>query len=322
MIKISDVKAIRFSVAFNDNGCVNWDSDEQKSTLVSCGLTKGTTYNNAMFAKKEFCYDENGEIGFKYKVSSECLRHNIFRKSMPFVTPYENSNKEFLSKMHAHPDYIIRGYMVTRGEKTTALKRKSPFTISDAVESTDNLHKFADFDFHINAGDKGEKNDDKGNTSIYKLENVGSMEYIAECNLDVEELSFISCDPKYDRQAFDNELKGKSENPYIIALSNTMVNFTPEIKRYSLDNDILQMTEEKDQRGEVGILLNKESVDMLIHRLFNLIKDVNIYKRNALFEFKEFVSIKAITENGIIDINPDEIEDCIFEYSEAYKEVH
>ena len=101
-----------------------------------------------------------------------------------------------------------------------------------------------------------------------------------------------------------------------------MVNFTPEIKRYSLDNDILQMTEEKDQRGEVGILLNKESVDMLIHRLFNLIKDVNIYKRNALFEFKEFVSIKAITENGIIDINPDEIEDCIFEYSEAYKEVH
>lgn len=311
MMKISNVKAIRFSVAFNGNGCVNWDSVDQKETLQNCSLIEGTAYNNEMYAKKEFCYDKNGEIGFKYKVSSECLRHTIFRKSIPFTPLYENSN----DKMRAHPDYIIRGYMVTRGKGITALKRKSPFTITDAVESTDNLHKFADLDLHSNAGDKD-------NTSLYFLENVGSMEYIAECNLDVEELSFISCDPKYDRQAFDNESKGKSENPYIIALSNTMVNFTPEIKRYSLDNDIFQMTEEKDQRGEVGILLNKESVDMLIHRLFNLIKDVNIYKRNALFEFKEFISIKVITENGIININPEDIEDCIFEYSEAYKEVH
>lgn len=322
MKKISNVKAIRFSVAFNGNGCVNWDSSEQKSTLVSCDLTKGNTYDNAMFAKKEFSYDENGEIGFKYKVSSECLRHNIFRKSMPFVVPYNNTTKDLLPKLHAQSDYIIRGYMATRGEKATAIKRKSPFTISDAVENTDTLRKFADFDFHSNAGDKGEKNDDKGNTSLYKLENVGSMEYIAECNLDVEELSFISCDPRYDRQAFDNEEKGKNENIYLKALSESMVNFTPEVKRYSLDNDIFQITDEKNQRGEEGILLNKESVDMLIHRLFNLIKDVNIYKRNAMFEFKEFISIKVVTEDGIVDIGTEELENCVFEYAEAYKQVH
>lgn len=316
MKKISNVKAIRFSVAFNGNGCVNWDSKEQKSTLENYSLIEGTGYNNEMYAKKEFCYDKNGEIGFKYKVSSACLRHYIFRKSMPSgPVPYDNANEELYFKMIAHPDYIIRGQMATRGQEITALKRKSPFTITDAVESTNNLHKFVDLDYHSNAGYKG-------NTSVYRLENVGSMEYIAECNLDVEELSFISCDPKYDRQAFDNESKGKSENPYIIALSNAMINFTPEIKRYSLDNDIFQITGGKDQRGEVGILLNKESVDMLIHRLFNLIKDLKIYKRDALFEFKEFISIKAITENGIININPEDIEDCIFEYSEAYKEVH
>lgn len=345
MKKISNVRAIRFSVAFNGNGCVNWDSSEQKSTLEDFSLFGGSIYKNLMFAKKEFSYDENGEAGFKYKVSSECLRHNIFRKSMPFVVPYDNTTKDLLPKMHAQPDYIIRGYMATRKGSTT-IKRKSPFTISDAVENTEILRKFADFDFHSNAGskgekeeeesntdlyniendssvgDKGEKKEEKSNTSLYKLENVGSMEYIAECNLDVEELSFISCDPRYDRQAFDNEEKGKNENIYLKALSESMVNFTPEVKRYSLDNDIFQITDEKNQRGEEGVLLNKESVDMLIHRLFNLIKDVNIYKRNAMFEFKEFVSIKVVTENGIVDIKSEDLEDCVFEYAEAYKQVH
>lgn len=322
MKTISNVKAIRFQVLFNGDGCVNYDAGEQKSTLSRFDLYAKSAYNNQMFAKKEFGYDINGEMGFKYKVSSECLRHNIFRKSMPFVTSLANTNPELLAKLHSQPDYILRGYMATRGEDKTALKRKSPLTITDAVEYSDYWRKFADFDFHSNAGDKGEKNDEKGNTSIYKIENVGKLMYIADANLDVEELQFISCDPIYDRQAFDNEIKGKKENPYLEGLAKSMVDFTPEVKEYALDNDTLQMANEKDQRGEFGVRLNQESVNMLIHRMFDLVRDVNIYKRNAMFEFSKFISVKIVTTDGVVEIHPDEIDDLYFEYAEAYKPIH
>lgn len=340
---INEVKAIRFQVAFNGNGCVNYDSISQLGTLKETGIysedeeeikRKKKKGKNKMLAKKEFGYDENKETGFKYKVSSECLRHTMFRKTMPCVNALPNTDRNLVDRMHAQPDYILRGYMTTFGKKETAIRRKSPFTITDAVECNSTYRKFVDFDFHSNAGEKDNQknglcdNENDGNdnnenetnsTSLYHIENVGKLVYVADANLDVEELQFISCDQKYDRQAFDNERYGRNENPYLLELAKTMLNFTPEVKQYVLDNDIAQIDEDMYKIGEYGVLLNKESVNMLIHRMFNLIKNLNIYKRNALFEFAKFMSIKVVTTDGIVEIRPDEIDDIYFEYAEAYK---
>ena len=77
------IKALGFEVEFKGNGCVNWDSNEQKFMLLANGLIGGKIDDNVKFAKKSFVKTEDG-IGFLYKVSNDAIRHNMWEKEMPF----------------------------------------------------------------------------------------------------------------------------------------------------------------------------------------------------------------------------------------------
>lgn len=70
MEKFENVQAIKFDVTFNGQGCVNFDSGEQKSFLYNNSLLP-SKYNNVKYAKKLFIMNDDGSVGFKYKVSSE-----------------------------------------------------------------------------------------------------------------------------------------------------------------------------------------------------------------------------------------------------------
>lgn len=317
MKKISNVTALQFSVIFNGNGCVNFDDSDQKYITNKLGFSH-VNNDNVMYAKKQFI-NENGVNKFKYKVSSECLRHAIFERTMPAQNPSIVSIPTILYNAIAMPDFILRGYTFTQRDKN-GLKKKSPLTITDAVEVGEGRTDCV-FDFHSTSSEKSTSKVEnaKSSTSIYNIENVGALQYEAKGFINVSELQFIPDDATYDRLALGGVVRGSAEEKiYLKAISQNMVNMeNPEIKYYFSEGAY-----HKDEWGEKGLLLNEESVDMLIKRLLKQIMDVNIQRRNAYLHTIS-LTVDVITSDGNrikIDLMNDNIDDYYFSYALRYKE--
>lgn len=320
MKRFNNVTSIKFNLNLDGSGCVNFDDKEQKWFLVANKLFGGesATNDNNCFSKKNFYKDEDGKVGFKHKVSSECLRHSIFESSMPYQNPTLQNIPEVMYAAIAHPDMILRGYTITRGKSENALRKKSVFSISDAEEIGPCRYSTS-FDFHSRSGKKG--TDNGSDTSIYKIENVGKLSYIAEGFINLSETQFISADLLYDRMAVDTN-GGLHEKIYLSELKNNMVNFEPSFKYYYMNNSLT-----KDEWAERGILLNEESVDMLVKRLLRNILNISVNRRGAYLRATS-LKLWVNTTDGdstLVDITLDNIDDFFFgchcKYNEADAEL-
>lgn len=325
MKKFNNVKSIQFNVKFKGNGCVNFDGGDQKWVLINRELYKGKLNDNNKFAKKTF-YDE----GFKYKVSSKCLRHSIFADTIPFENPSIVNVPTIIYNAIAMPDYILRGYTYTQREKN-GFKKKSPFTITDAIECGE-IRKECYFDFCANAMEKSkvEKEDSaesKNSTSIHLSENVGELIYESEGGIDLTELQFISDDMTYDRLALGGVTQNSVEEKiYLDAISRNMVNMKNPKMGYYYKNG----TYHQDEWGEKGLLLNKESVDMMVKRLLTSILNVNICRANAFFKTIDLeITVNSDEGNETFKVtlgktneseNIFNVNECTFEYKPFYLE--
>lgn len=288
----NDVKSIEFDVYFEGKGCVNYDGDEQKNTLINLGLLKGKNMyaKNKKFAKKVFeplesnpDNENSPKAKFKYKVSSDCLRHAMYKDEMEFMNPSISYIPSILFNAIAQPSMIERGYMFASSNST--IRKKSVFTITDAVEEGE-WHTVVDFDLHSRSGEKqdGTKQDDnnsedKGSLSLSFCENVGNHEYKASGFIDLTELQFISADPIYDRAAVIAD-GGEDEKAYLTALRN---NFGEGLKLsyYYMKNALTE-----DEWAEKGVLLGKEAVDKMTKDIIKRIYNINIYRRDATFNIE------------------------------------
>ena len=106
-----NVKSIEGKITFHGIGPINMDGAEQSYILTHTGLLKGKVNDNMVYHKKVFRMNEDGTYQFKHKVSANCIRHNMFRESMPFHNSQILSLPQVLFNAIATPDYIIRGYM-------------------------------------------------------------------------------------------------------------------------------------------------------------------------------------------------------------------
>ena len=327
MKTFNNVKSIQFNVKFKGNGCVNYDGKDQKWVLINCDLYKGNINDNVKFAKKAFYED-----GFKYKVSSHCLRHSIFADTIPFENSSIVNVPTIIYNAIAMPDYILRGYTYTQKEKN-GFKKKSPFTITDAIECG-RIRKNCIFDFCSNATekikvDKDDKSEAKSSTSIHFDENIGEIIYTAEGFLDLQELQFISDDITYDRLALGGLVQNSVEEKiFLDAISKNMINMeNPKMGYYYMENAY-----HKDEWGEKGLLLNKESVDMLTKRVFNSILNLNIYRASSYLKTIE-LEITVLTDEGLETFkltngktnekeNIININDCNFNYKLKYLEAN
>jgi hypothetical protein len=317
---LKNVKSIRFNVNFEGVGCVNFDETSQKWFLKAAGLLKGdaSTNDNNLFAKKVFFSEGEDEYGFKYKVSSECIRHAIFDDTMPYQNPTVANIPSTLYTAIAHPDMLTRGYVITRGKDgKDALRKKSIFAISDAVEVGSCRH-LMDFDFHTRSGNKkdGNAEADTKSTSIYRKENVGNLNYTSSGFINLLEAQFISADLLYDRMAVDVD-GGVCEEIYLSTLKRNLVNFDPKFRHYYKTNCIV-----KDEFSERGILLNEESVDMLVKRLLKNILNIHIERRGAYLNTMS-LTIWVNTNEGeseSFEVTLDNIDDFYFGYYPSYTE--
>lgn len=323
MKKFSNVKGIALDAHFRGVGCVNYDSKEQASFIrFNTNLYSGDAlkHNNVVLAKKQFYtagISENGKTmyTFKYKVSSDCLKSDIFKDTVPYQNPSIANLDCVLYNAIANPGMLTRGYMFTSQVGNT-LRKKSALTLTDAVEIGPERTSF-NLDIHSRSGQKKEKENenDPGDNSMFYRETVGELDYKADGGIDLEELQFVPADVMYDRMAVELD-GGEKQKIYFDALRRNLVNFEPEVKPYYIPNTYVE-----DNCPEQGVLLNKESVDFLVKRLLKRILSVNIVRRDAYFK-SSGLKVSIITDEGKFteNITLDNIDDFYFEYSQKYFE--
>jgi hypothetical protein len=193
------LKEILFRMKIKGQGIVNYDSDEQRYAISKTNLLRGMFHDengklvsneNIQLAKKVL-YDDGT---YKIKISSDCLRSEIFGKDIDVITPSIIACDNIFCSYLLSPVGIVRGYMFTEKNRDS-YKRKSPFRITDAIQTND-AKSFLEI---------CSKHGERSNNSMFYKENVGDIEYYAEGNIDICGLSFISADPIFDRLGMKSE---------------------------------------------------------------------------------------------------------------------
>lgn len=320
MKRFENVKSIGLKIRLEGMGCVNYDSNEIRFALAKCNFVHiAKDSSNYKFAKREFMTDSEGNPAFKYKVSSECLGRAMFEKEIPGENQAISSVPSVLYSAIANWAFISRGYMFTRNNKPT-IKKKGCVTICDAVEVGE-PRTHINLEIHSNKSSKvssGKEDDAKGSTSMFNQENVGKLTYESTGFIDLGELQFISDDPTYDRiclSLFD-------ECPEKKIFMNTLAQNFPSMEGKDFGYYYSEGSFSKDEWGERGVLLTKDAVNAITHKIIKSIIDLQIVRRHACLGTTSIV-LEVVTSNGKeeIEITKDFLlDDLYFAYMEKYIE--
>lgn len=334
MIKLENVKSLEAKITFRGKGVINADEGKSHSWFLYNKGLYATKNENIKFAKKSFVdeYDENEKewkTKFKYKVSSDCLRHAMFEREMAF---YNNALMDVPTAFYnsiATPALVARGYMFAKTNKNEtkgwSAKKKSIFTISSAIAEMNPADKVY-AEFCSKAGSKKSKDetdaDAKSDTSVHAVESVGEYEYVSSMFVDLCEAQFISMDNLFDRCAVPFERHGvEYKKVYFDALKrnfNTQEDF--EIKNYCLSTSVMG-----DEFAEEGVKLTKEMVNTLVHMILNRIVNLKIDRpsNGGYMEFSR-MTVRVNMDNGEFKEfevkNENDVKDIVFEYYDCYKE--
>lgn len=307
------VKHINFEATLKGNGIVNYDSGDQKylwNRESKAGNKNVFTSadNNNNYAKKVYFKNEDGDLDYKIKISSDALRNAIFKGDAIATNPSIQHHKTLLNSFIGSPLGLIRGYMFADNE---TLKRKSPLTITSAIQSNDAVSYM---EFHSRSGQKKANNDsDSKDTTLFNKEDIGNITYFSEGFIDVQELQFLSADPIFDRCNFnadDYELLKTF-------LSGNLPNFNSELGYYTLKTSAIDVS-------EYGIRLNNNNIVYLIKETLKRILSILIGKANA---YAKIDSLKIqLLDNPIdarntawVELNSyEDIDNLSFEIEESY----
>ncbi len=312
------VKNILLRLKIKGNGIVNYDGGDQKWIFGKTELNHmKTIHNNVTYGKRNFYRDVDGETVYKIKISSDCLKHAIFEKEIPFQSPNVSHDESVLYSFIGSPAYILRGGFFEFGKGGTAFKRKSPFLLNDAeqVLNSEGLEPISQLETFSRSGKKRTDNtiDDKADNTFFKKETVGQIEYFTEGNVDLEQLQFVSTDIIFDRLAFSDD----KFNLFSRFLKTRMEDFNSELGYYRMKNSINAIPER-------GFKFSDENILFLVKHLFTSILDMNIRRKSSSamtseFEYKlvytpsedtkydekGWVSVKDISDIDKINFKPE-----------------
>ena len=295
------IKNILFKVELSGFGIVNYDSNEQKEMASQVNLK--TKYNNNSFAKKNFYKnEETGELEYKIKISSDCLRNAIFGEDVVAQCGYLPNN--VIVSTIASPYSLLRGYL----NVDKNFKFKSPVTITDAEQTSNTKSVMETF------SRSGQKNEDVEMTdnTFFKKETVGDISYATKGYIDLELLQFVSATPFYDRMAFNPE----DFELYKTFLKTKLNNFDSKLGYYQKITSSINIP-------EYGFKFSEENVKELCKGFFKRLLSTKIKRKNSYANVSK-VKIKYVfnpltdtfdNPNGWIDINSENdidfsMEDC------------
>ena len=316
------VKNILLRIKLAGYGIVNYDGGDQKWVFGQTELNHmKTRHDNVTYAKKNFYENSEGETEYKIKISSDCLKHSIFEKEIPFQSPNISHEEAILYSFIGSPAYILRGGFHEFGKGSgVAFKRKAPFQINDAEQILDSegLKAISTLETFAKSGRKRTDNtiDDKSDNTFFKKETVGNIEYFTEGFIDLAQLQFVSTDIIFDRLAFSAD-KFKLFSRF---LSTRMENFNSELGYYGMKNSDVLIP-------EYGFKFSNDNVVFLVQHLFKSILDLKIGRKSASavteeFEYKlvyDTIEDTKYNENGWVSVkNASDIENINFEVEDFY----
>ena len=222
---MSEVKQLVFKATLKGCGGVNFDSlktarpmlekwYESRGDANALKQENGKRLNNIKCLKSDYVF-KDGKIERAIKISSQCLRHNIFADALSnYCLDIHCSDKlsvEFLTS----PAVLLRGTL--NADTTRPSKRKSPFTIVAAKASPEYVPYLNFTTNHASRVEKAKSSDSNNNergytynlpeTSIVTAETVGEIEYTTRGFLDIKELRFLSLDDRYLREYINSDNK-------------------------------------------------------------------------------------------------------------------
>lgn len=285
------IKNIEFKLELEGHGIVNYDGKEQKYLFGK--RENNPTYNqkvkhlstindNVAFGKKDFFLDENGNLDYRIKISSNCLRHEIFYKDIPCFSPNVLINEYTRLNYCASPAILLRGEMLAN-EKNTYI-RKSPITITHALSTTNEL-SYTDTCTRTMEKTIKKETDDKSDTSFYNRETVGNIKYEAEGVIDLSVLQFLSADDVASRRF----LNADEYNIFKSILQSRLPSYNSDLKYYQYKTSIVSLP-------ELGALLSNDDINVLVKYFFK--NTLGFYiKRNNSFAKCSGLKIRLIDDN-------------------------
>lgn len=268
------VKNVLFRTKIKGNGVVNFDSSDQRFMFNGTELhNMKTRHENTNYAKKKFS-KEDDKLTYKLSISSDCLRHDLFKEDALVQSPNIINNEHVLYSFIASPSSLLRGYLFADTNET--LKRKGALTITDATQTCNAVSYIETFSKSGKKLDFEDKVDGKSDNTFFKKEVVGDIEYSAIGNIDLMGLQFVSCDKVFDRFNFNPDLF----NTYKSFLKSKMPTFNGELAYYQIVGSTIEIP-------EYGVLLDNDNVIILVKELFKRLLSLNIQRRNSFARVAE-----------------------------------
>lgn len=314
MNKVKGIHSVDFKVQARGHGCVNfngnyslWSYDAEKY-VTNVKTPKLIGLSSMEDNKKISSKDIISNPSVKMFVSTNCLRHSIFKDGFPNHTS-ELTRKNVFNLL-SNPNGLIRGYAIT---DDVPLMRKSCLLLEKAV---DNKREFID-EILTTSGQRD-------NTSLFGQINAGETEYDFYGSINVEDLQFISTDNIFGRA---NALAEKDEVvklAEIVSASLTSLSLELELDNMPVAKyGFWQRKGRVIKEGEYGILLNQDAIHTLVQWTIDQIGNlyINQAKGNMIVE-KVFVDYNSGKHfrikrdvSSTTSIKPDDIQ-----YHEYYIE--
>ena len=264
-----NLTSIKIVAYFKGQGIVNFDSTDQKWMLNESAGASIVTHDNTKIGKAAYRVTEDGKIARTLKVSSQCIRQAIYHMTHnPNIMYSPALFNDYISSNPA----ILMGYMYAN-EKRGAAKRKSPLTVTDALEISGAIPTF---NTHSNSGDRND-------TSLYYVEEIGTTRFECSMFIDLSELKHIVLSDTFSR----NSVFPDGEEAFKTAL---------RAKQGEIQDGYYKMVGEDGTVPEYGVELSDDAVVKLVNDLLSHIKQLRIVRANGYLEFD---SMKFFSfENG------------------------
>ena len=269
------VKSILFKIKLDGDGVVNYDSNDQKTMYSNSNLFHKmksgdkNQFNNQLYAKKNYYLIDN-ELAYKLKISSNCLRQNIFREDVPIQASQIVNDPITLMSALASPGMLLRGYMLA--DAVNPYKRKGVLSITDAEQTCDAVSSIETF------SKSGMKNQDgaTSDNTFFKKETVGKIQYAAHGSIDLERLQFVSSDNVFDRLAFNPDMF----KLYSQLLKGHLSTFESELGYYQMINSVVRIP-------EIGYIMSDDNMVILVKSLFERLMKIGINKAGGSAQIVE-----------------------------------
>jgi len=297
--KITGVRSVDFKIIAKGHGVVNWNGP---TTLLGDG---GKTAENHTMPKLRGYTNLTGkekDTGYKYKkeatdidfqktplyISQNCVRHHLFREQA-FDVHFANEKGKDVKQLLSSITGLVRGYVVP----STQYKRTSPLLLEDFVDQLGNGN-FEQF------GQAGARD----SSSFFSKTTFGDTKYISYGSISLEQLEFISLDNKFDRAALniktgEGEKVAQMVEDYITSID--IKDRSPKAtfhENYVRNGSIFE-------EGENGILLNSDSVDILIDETLQKLSELSIRQAKS-YMYVDEILVDYNDSNQMMRIKKDE----------------